>query len=59
MEKFRKELLDLINSKSTQLPPEAVYYIFKDVFRDLSDTYNQYLQQQEKIKETKEQKEEE
>lgn len=47
MEKFRKELLDLINSKSTQLPPEAVYYIFKDVFRDLTDTYNNYLKTQE------------
>ena len=47
MEKFSKELLDLINSKSTQLPPEAVYYIFKDVFRDLTDTYNNYLKNQE------------
>lgn len=57
MEQFRLELLNLINSESTQLPPEAVYYIFKDVFRDLTDSYNNYLKAQEQKQNNKEEEE--
>lgn len=43
MEQFRQQLLNTINN--AQLPLEAVYYIFKDVYRDLNDTYLEYQRQ--------------
>jgi len=45
---------DIINS---QLRINCVYYVLKDVFRDVSDTYNAYLL--EKIKEQEQEKGEE
>ena len=58
MEKFRKQLIELINEVSKQLPPEAVYYIFKDVYRDLAEDYRLYLQEVEEKEKIKEQTEE-
>lgn len=49
MENLRKQLVDAINNCG--LPLEAAYYIMKDVYRDLSDTYESYLKQQEAQKE--------
>lgn len=39
MEEFRKALLEVINTEGVKLPLDAAYYVMKDVFRDLSDTY--------------------
>jgi len=56
MEKFRKQLIDLINS--TQLPAEAVYYIVKDVYRDLYEDYQSYLREVEQQEQANKEKEE-
>ena len=43
MEELRKQLSDLINNCG--LPAECIYYIYKDVFRDLQDQYREILAQ--------------
>lgn len=43
MEEFRTNLFYLINN--SQLSIDAVYYVFKDVYRELDDTYKNYLRQ--------------
>ena len=43
MEEFRNNLFYLINN--SQLSIDAVYYVFKDVYRELDDTYKNYLRQ--------------
>ena len=58
MEEFRKQLIELVNDVSKRLPAEGVYYIFKDVYRDLCEDYKAYLQEVEKQKEIKEKTEE-
>ena len=49
MEELRDKLINMINE--CDLPIEGIYYIFKDVFRELSDQYSIVLQKerQEKI----------
>lgn len=44
MEELRDELINIINE--CNLPIEGIYYIFKDVFRELSDQYSVVLQKQ-------------
>lgn len=44
MEQLREQLTNLINN--SQLPAECVFYIFKDVFRDLQEQYAEILRQQ-------------
>ena len=50
MEQLRRQLTDIINN--SQLPAECIFYVFKDVFRDLQEQYvallnTQALQQNE------------
>jgi hypothetical protein len=63
MEELRDKLINIINE--CNLPIEGIYYIFKDVFRELSDQYSIVLQKerqekilQEEITENKEQEKE-
>ncbi len=51
MEELRKQLAGLINSAN--LPFEAKFYVLKDVFREVSDLYNNLLKEEQK-QETKE-----
>ena len=44
MEELRDKLINIINE--CNLPIEGIYYIFKDVFRELSDQYSVVLQKQ-------------
>ena len=44
MEELRDKLINMINE--CDLPIEGIYYIFKDVFRELSDQYSVVLQKQ-------------
>lgn len=41
MEELRTKLIATINDSN--LPIECAYYILKDVFRELSDAYSQFL----------------
>ena len=63
MEELRDKLINIINE--CNLPIEGIYYIFKDVLRELSDQYSIVLQKerqekilQEEITENKEQEKE-
>lgn len=63
MEELRDKLINTINE--CNLPIEGIYYIFKDIFRELSDQYSIVLQKQrqektsqEEITENKEQEKE-
>lgn len=58
MEKFRQALFELVREYGKQLPAEAVFYIFKDVYRDLAEDYKLYLQEVEEKEKIKEQTEE-
>ena len=59
MEKLKNKLLQVVNESG--LPLDAVYYVCKDFFRDVDDTYQQFLlkQQQQKEENKKQQEEEE
>lgn len=46
MEKFRRTLIEVFNG--SELPFDARYYIFKDVYRDIFDLYNGMLEEQER-----------
>lgn len=46
MEKFRRALIEVFNG--SELPFDARYYIFKDVYRDIFDLYNGMLEEQER-----------
>ena len=54
MEELKNKLLQDCNESG--LPLEAIYYLVKDLFRDVSDTYENILRQKE-LKEEKESKE--
>lgn len=41
MEELRNNLFKLINEAN--LPPEAIYYICKDFYREVSDSYQTFL----------------
>lgn len=52
MEQLKQNLLNLVNERLNSqsesfLPMEAVYYVVKDFYRDVDDTYKNYLQQVE------------
>jgi hypothetical protein len=42
MEEFKKELLKVV--ENSQLPPEAIYFVVKDFYRDVIDSYEGYRQ---------------
>lgn len=48
MDELKNKLIDDCNNSN--LPLEAVYYIVKDLYRDVCDTYNEYLERVEKQK---------
>ena len=54
MEQLRNKLLQVVNESG--LPLDAIYYVCKDFFRDVDDTYKHFLerQKQEQQEETKE-----
>ena len=41
MEELRRELFNLIGT--CELPPEAIFYIVKDFYRDLEVSYEGYI----------------
>lgn len=47
MEELRKQLVNIINN--TQLPVEAIYYVVKDVFREVDDVYQNILKNAEAV----------
>lgn len=51
MEELRTKIMRLLNE--CNLPAEAVYYILKDVYRDVEESYYAYLNK--KMAETAEQ----
>ena len=54
MEQLKQKLVQVVNE--CNLPLEAIYYVSKDFFRDVDDTYKRFLTQQTKQeKENKEQ----
>ena len=57
MEKLKLKLLQAANESN--LPLEAIYYVTKDFFRDVDDTYKRYLEQVQAQKENKKQEENE
>lgn len=57
MEDLRNKLINIINE--CNLPIEGIYYIFKDVFRELSDQYSVILQKQKQEEIASQKKEEE
>lgn len=57
MEELKLKLLQAVNESN--LPLEAIYYVAKDFFRDVDDTYKHYLEQIQTQKENKKQEENE
>lgn len=48
IESFRKEIYDIINN--CQLPIGTVYFIFKDIFGDISQAYQAAVNQEAQAK---------
>lgn len=48
MEELKNKLLEDCNNSG--LPLEAIYYLVKDLFRDVSDTYEEVLKQEKLLK---------
>lgn len=42
MEELRLKIIELINNSN--LTPEATLFVIKDIYRDVLDAYNQWLQ---------------
>lgn len=57
MEQLKNKLLQAANESG--LPLDAIYYVCKDFFRDVDDTYQQFLIKQKQLKLQEEQQEEE
>lgn len=59
MEELKNKLLQDCNESG--LPLEAIYYLVKDLYRDVSDTYERILNQrmEEETEDSKEEKSEE
>lgn len=49
MNELKQQLLNICNE--SKLPLEAIYFIVKDLYRDVEDTFNNALLQQKKEKE--------
>ena len=43
IENFKNSIVQMVNENN--LPPAVVYYIFKDVFKDIETSYTNYLNQ--------------
>ena len=43
IEEFKNNIINTING--SQLPPAIVYYIFKDINKDVEASYRNYIQQ--------------
>lgn len=43
IEDFKNNIINTING--SQLPPAVVYYIFKDINKDVETSYKNYIQQ--------------
>lgn len=41
VEEFRQSLINIANT--AELPPAVIYYVFKDVYANIADTYREYL----------------
>lgn len=52
MEQLKIKLLQVVNESG--LPIDAIYYVCKDFFRDVNDTYQQFLLKQLEGKEKQE-----
>lgn len=54
MEELRINLIQTINQAGVNLPLEAIFYVVKDVYRDVEESYRNLLKSQEvqKQKET-------
>ena len=50
MEELKRKLLQVVNESN--LPLEAIYYLVKDLYRDVDDTYQRYLKQVEEAEQT-------
>ena len=57
MEELKRKLLQVVNESN--LPLEAIYYLVKDLYRDVDDTYQRYLKEFEKQQNSKENEDEE
>ena len=55
MEQLKQKLVQAVNE--CNLPLEAIYYVSKDFFRDVDDTYKRYLEQSQKQNEKQEESE--
>ena len=55
MEQLKIKLLQVVNESG--LPIDAIYYVCKDFFRDVDDTYQQFLLKQLEEKNKKQQEE--
>ena len=55
MEKLKNKLLQVVNESG--LPLDAIYYVCKDFFRDVDDTYQQFLLKQQEEENKKQQEE--
>ena len=47
MEELKQKLVQAVNESG--LPLDAIYYICKDFFRDVDDTYKNFLQQKQQL----------
>lgn len=56
MEELRNKLFQLVNESG--LPAEAIYYVVKDFYREIDETYKNYLQQVEIMKQQKQKQKE-
>lgn len=43
MEKFKQDLVKIINE--TKLPPECIYFVVKDIYRDVLEQYKEVQKQ--------------
>lgn len=48
MEQLKQKLIDCVNE--SKLPAEAVYFVVKDFYRDILDSYEVYKKQAEAAK---------
>lgn len=53
MEELKQQLIKDINEASSRLSAEAIYYIVKDLFRDIEDSYVDYLKRKDEQKNQK------
>lgn len=54
MEELKMNLINIINESTKTLPLEAIYYIVKDVYREVEDGYIMFLKQKENRQEEEE-----